>query len=199
MTLLTPSQSSTLSLPRKVTFCEKVKARLTPHINNFTMQERKSYWYTPDEFKRIRSDISVTVQLIEMEIDISSSPEFCAQGLEMQTLDGARRRAETRQRVWRALSFEQESQRHQGINNEQALADIYAAQVQECRVAAHAKGLADQTHVQLSLVKGSSTKKLKTTTATKWELLTTAMAVEGSKKAALVQTIRHRHLSTQAA
>lgn len=194
---LSPRPLSTSSLRKRVTFSETVKARLTTHINNFTSLERNAYWYTPDEFKRIRADISATMQLIEMEIDISSSPEFCARGLETQTVDGARQRTEKKQRVWKALSLEQQSQRQRRISNAQALADVYAAQVQECKVAAYAMGLADQTQEQVSVVtlrtEDFSTKTLNDLT-TKWDIFTT-----GSKKAALVQTIRHRRLFTQAA
>ena len=200
---LSPCQSA--SSPRKtVKFSESVKARLTTHINNFTWQERNSYWYTPDEFKQMRSDISVTMQLIEMEIDISSSPEFCARGLEVQTVEGARQRAEKKQRAWKTLSSEQQSQRKLGINDGQALAAVYAAEAQECKVEAHAMGLADQMQEQLSLEvlrnkKYSSSTRNLDVPAT-WDLFKTAISMEGAtKKPAIVQTIQYRRLYNQAA
>lgn len=104
----------------------------------------------------------------------------------MQGMDGVRRRAEKKQRVWKALSSEQQSQRQRGINNALALADVYAAEVQECRVAAHAMGPAEQTHQQFALVALRADDLSFEKLTRKWELLTTAITMEGSRKAMLL-------------
>jgi hypothetical protein len=124
--------------------------RTTSHINDFTAQEMRSYWYSQAEIREIRNDLGATLQLIEMEIDVSSSKEFCARGLEHLSREGARRRSEIKKRGWHAAVAEQELQRSKGICDQQRLADVYFEHVQDSEAAAIVRGLADMREACLS-------------------------------------------------
>lgn len=135
------------STEKKVSFSRRVKVRRTSHLDDYTPQERKSTWYTKNEMQAIREDIGATVKLIEMEIDVTSSKEFCHRGLEHQCKGGAQRRLANKKRAWKAVSDEQAIQRSRGIHDAQALADAYSSQVQECRNIAILLGVYDEQQV----------------------------------------------------
>ncbi len=187
---------------KSVSFSQKVKAKTTTHLNNFTPKEKKSYWYTSNEMRGIHGDIKVTVNLMEMEMDLSSSEEFCTRGLESRPIVGARRRSERRERAWRALSMEQECQQKHGVYDPQALAAVYSAEVEECAVSALVMGLLYERQEE-GCHSGSSSDGSSALGGKKYDpagaSATSIMMGGRFQHTVVLQRPHHRHLTTHAA
>lgn len=190
---------------KSVKFSEKVKARTTTHLKSFTPEEKQAYWYTSDEIKEIREDIRATLKLMEMEMDLSSSQEFCTRGLEGQIREVARRRSDKKRRIWLALLAEQEDQYKRGRYSEQSLADIYSAEVEESMMSALIIGLIDEQQERLYMPTLKDSKNLKKDCDS---LAVISYDLRGggdgrpSCSAALLllqSALHHRHMSTHAA
>ena len=103
------NKSATLIVSRKrVTFCEKVKARRTIHLNNYTDDEIDACWYSDLEYYAMKEEIRAVAHLLQEGIvDIH---EDVARGLESRCSSGASRRRELRQAAIDAVLDEQEYQ-----------------------------------------------------------------------------------------
>lgn len=131
--------------PRKsVSFNEVVKAKKTIHIDNFTCDEIRGYWYKPDDFEIMKRDVRFEANLLENDclIEEAHNMRHSKRGLAMYTATGAKQRSESKRRGRSIVLEEQELQREEGSNDPEYIAEIYAAASKAARSAALAAAAA---------------------------------------------------------
>lgn len=78
---------------KSVSFCPDAKIRPLLHVDDYTDDEFRNCWYSPDEFDIIMDDICDTIELVQRYglemMMIDGGNRYCLRGLEaMMTLDG---------------------------------------------------------------------------------------------------------------
>lgn len=138
-----PLADSHARKPRKsVSFNERVRAKKTIHFADFSEQETSAYWYSDDDFIRMKQDVHFEVNLLENECLQQDTSNYCRRGLEYYTSDGAKRRSSNKRKSRNVVFEEQKLQRSEGSNDQDYIAEIYAA------VVAPSRALASQVAVQ---------------------------------------------------
>ena len=129
------------------------------HIADYTYEERRLAWYSPDDIKTIKAHV-----LAEATMMARGHPEtqdvVCYRGLEYKTKQAALQRRHTRIDAKAAVLLEQEMQREDEIFDEQAVADAYYEVTQASQEKAHQIGLQDQVQVQLERQKNEGNTNL---------------------------------------
>lgn len=137
---LTPSPKEA----KGVTFNERVKAKKTIHISDFSEQEIESYWYTEEEFSRMKKDVRFESNLVENECLGQESTRYCIRGLENFTPDGANKRIKNKEECRAIVLEEQYLQHKEGSNDQEYIAEIYSKAVASARSEARALALQDE-------------------------------------------------------
>ncbi len=142
---------TTKSARRSVSFDERVRAKKTTHIADFSEEEKKAYWYSEEDFLRMKQDVRFEVNLLENQCLERDTASYCRRGLEYYTSLGSNRRSSNKRKSRNVVLEEQALQRNEGSNDLEYIAEIYAAVVAASRL--HALELARQDRLDLTIRK----------------------------------------------
>jgi hypothetical protein len=145
---------------RVVSFSPNVMVQFTTHTNDFRRREIRACWYTKSEYKDIRKEIRMTLDLMEQNVDIDDY-NHCKRGLEYLTKKGAHERMQTKLEAWAAVFEEQDLQDAEGIVDPEILAIVYNDSTRSCRVAAYITGVLDKWAALASAVGSEATSRKK--------------------------------------
>lgn len=139
-----PSFAATTTATRKVSFNERVRAKKTIHITDFSEDEVQAYWYGDDEFRRIKRDVKFEASLLENECLEENDSKYCGRGLENFTTSGAKRRNANKRRGRSIVLEEQELQREEGSNDPDFIAETYSDAAADCQAVARSHAQHDR-------------------------------------------------------
>ena len=136
--------------PRRqtVTFDERVRAKKTTHFADFSDDEKNAYWYSEEEYLRMKQDVRFEVNLLENQCLQSDTISYCGRGLEYYTSQGASIRCANKKKSRKVVLDEQALQRSEGSNDQEYIAEIYENIVAGSRM--HALFLARQDRLDLN-------------------------------------------------
>jgi hypothetical protein len=144
---------------KKIIFDREVTVRTHTHLNDMSRSEIKKTWYTADELATIRAQCCESIRRImngnknlrrqTKGVDIEESILSCnCRGLEYRTNMGSKVRFEHRLSAWDVVELEQNRQWDEGTFDEDKIAEVYHACVDESSRVAHLLALLDQQWVQ---------------------------------------------------
>jgi hypothetical protein len=129
---------------RAVSFSPNVMVQFTTHKKDYKQRDIQACWYTKSDYKKIREEIKITLDLIKRKVDIDDY-NHCKRGLESLTQKGARHeRMQTKLEARTAVFKEQDLQDNEGIVDPEILAMVYSNCTRSCQVAAYVKGVLDK-------------------------------------------------------
>lgn len=143
---LTTSSSSSMTSSRKKTikFAERVKVRMTTHVNDYTDDELKACWYNGDEFKAIRADVRFAAGLVSSGMMNQDTPYHCRRGVECKTRENTARRQQERLNALYAVFDEQDLQTDSCVYDPEYIAHAYKAASAASKTHARAVALRDE-------------------------------------------------------
>jgi hypothetical protein len=139
--LLTPLPKAT----RSVSFDERVRAKKTMHLADFSEEELEATWYCEEEKRRIKRDVEFEANLLANDCLEGDSNKYCSRGLEVFTPSGSKQRSANKRRGRSLVVKEQELQREEGSNDQAYIAEMYAAAAAPCK--ANALAFAQQARL----------------------------------------------------
>jgi hypothetical protein len=146
---------------KTVSFSPYVIVHPTTHTKDYKEREIRACWYAKSEYKNIRQDIKITLDLIKRNVDIDDY-NHCKRGLEYLTEKGARHeRMLTRLEAWTAVFEEQDLQDEEGIVDPEILALVYSQCTQSCQAAGYVTGVLDKRATVASDVDSKTTSRQK--------------------------------------
>lgn len=110
---------------RRVNFNGQVMVRTIGHVNDLSESEIRRTWYHKEEYRQIRSSLSVTVRKITSGRYEGDTDSHCARGLEFRTPYGAQLRRKNKLDALIAVLDEQDRQMDDNDLNDDALAQLY--------------------------------------------------------------------------
>jgi hypothetical protein len=122
---------------KSLTFAPKVRVRKIKHIDEFTDEEVSACFYQKEEMHRVKLELKVTLQMLQLGELEKDTPHFTKRGTEKRTPDAVKRRSINKQMASAAVFEEQGDQWEDGLTNSEMLASIYQAASSHCQVAAH--------------------------------------------------------------
>eukprot|EP00540_Astrosyne_radiata_P007896 CAMPEP_0116836116 /NCGR_PEP_ID=MMETSP0418-20121206/7914_1 /TAXON_ID=1158023 /ORGANISM="Astrosyne radiata, Strain 13vi08-1A" /LENGTH=253 /DNA_ID=CAMNT_0004465843 /DNA_START=38 /DNA_END=799 /DNA_ORIENTATION=- len=134
-----PAESSSL-----VKFEGMVQMHLTDHFEDLDDEEYYNTWYQRRELQLIRMSLNDTVLEVENGTYAGDNEERCARGLEYRTNAGGLRRRLHKLKALRAVLEEQERQTQEGIQDVDAIRNIYISETVESTEDAVALGMMDE-------------------------------------------------------
>jgi hypothetical protein len=99
--------------------------RTIGHVNDLSESEIRRTWYHKEEYRQIRSSLSVTVRKITSGRYEGDTDSHCARGLEFRTPYGAQLRRKNKLDALIAVLDEQDRQMDDNDLNDDALAQLY--------------------------------------------------------------------------
>jgi hypothetical protein len=155
--------TESVGLNRKppVTFNDDVVIEETLHVNDFTEEEYRSYWFTTEECNIIIDMIEITVELMEVGQEEDDDTNICYRGLESRTAEGNTYYNTVYEYTVLSVLDEQDNQRHHGLVDEERLALTCRAQTQMCKEFALSRARDDsqeaaKVHILRSHISGES-------------------------------------------
>lgn len=151
--LLTPPNASRKRQRNRVTFKESVRIRRTTSYKDYTPEEARATWYSPEEFKSMKKEVRDTIRLIESNSKFDEVL-YCKRGVERYTMEGAKGRKHSKLTAFNIVMDKQdECLDIYGTENDltvEAIAKAYSSATIACKKAAHLAGLSDERCVHLS-------------------------------------------------
>jgi hypothetical protein len=132
---------------KRVHFFGQVLVRPSLSSNEYTKEESKACWYTNDERKRIRQEISETVHSMTVQ---DSDSGICMRGLEHHTRHGSKSRRRNRRVAYNAVFDEQDRQFDANVWDDESIAMAYSKLTISSKLQAYVVGLQDQKEFQKS-------------------------------------------------
>ena len=140
---------------KRVQFSPHVRVESIPHVSDVSISDRNSIWLTDADRKRIKDENRSIVRMMtlgtipKVDFERADSEEIvCTRGLEIRTRQGARRRAEKRERARKVVLRAQEFQQSDGFFDERYIAEQYKNCTIICQEEAHHRGIADQSEAR---------------------------------------------------
>jgi hypothetical protein len=127
---------------KRVSFHNDVRVYPHIHINDLSRSEVANSWYNSEEISGIKSECQLTINLASKG-ELHKWSNLCFRGLEYRTPDGSQRRSANKFAAWDAVMDEQEIQYQNGVQDEDALAQLYIQASKHCQDAAHALAMED--------------------------------------------------------
>ncbi|KAI2488961.1 hypothetical protein MHU86_26015 [Fragilaria crotonensis] len=115
----------TITPVRRVNFNNQVMVRTIGHVNDLSEAEIRRTWYQKEEYRQIRSSLSVTVRKITSGKYDGDTDSHCARGLEFRTPYGAQLRRKNKLDALIAVLDEQDRQMDDNDLDDEALARLY--------------------------------------------------------------------------
>ena len=78
------------STKKSVTFAPSAKMRLHLHVNQYTQEEKQSYFYQTEDFQSFKADVKRTARMMEKKQKIDDESTWCTRGVERRTMQGAK-------------------------------------------------------------------------------------------------------------
>jgi hypothetical protein len=138
---------SPISTKKSVSFHEKVRARVSLHINDYSAEEIQATWLNAADMQRIRREMRYTVQMMKFGSSFDEN-EYSIRGLEHGTSEGSQSRRKNRSEAVKAVLNEQYRQVAGDSIDEQDLAKVYKVCASPCQIAAQLSALLDMRYVQ---------------------------------------------------
>ena len=135
-------------LPKRVHWPEHKIYRKYPTLckKDMTEEERKNYWCSKMDDKKVFMEAKNTVKMIMMGRPFDDVTN-CARGLECKTRNESMRRVRVKKTVKTAMKTEQELQRLEGRRNPERLAQKISGLTKELTHLAAKQGFADERDV----------------------------------------------------
>ena len=132
---------------KKVSFCNNVLVCRIRHIDDMKEREIKARWYESTEYKAMKSDIKVTIEMILNKKPLNPESN-CDRGLENLLPGGMKRRRRYKNQSIFAVLDEQEEQIRNHHFDSQLLANVYGKYSSPCQSHAQQIGLLDERIVK---------------------------------------------------
>jgi len=127
------------SSKRRIHFFNCVAVRPSLHLQNMTDDEVANTWYSEEETRQMKKDISNDLKKM-LFIGVGStigSNEFTSRGLEIRTRDGRKKRSANKLNSTDAVLDEQDRQHDYGTNDSEVIRQVYFQQSSHCSIEAH--------------------------------------------------------------
>lgn len=146
-----PAIATTTSSKRRrkrVSFFPKVEVKGCRHFQDYTQEEWENTWQTKEDLKAMKK----ANQKLAMEFSkpncrkdgMSENGIDCLRGMEGRTVKGFAKRKRIKNAARNAVLDEQSFQRCYGMDDANALADVYYEHTEYAQIDAHMKALRDQ-------------------------------------------------------
>lgn len=121
-----PTKRNERKRPRAVSFNPEVISQEILHVNNYSDDEWTSTWYTRKDFRAMKKECQMTVNLVERGILHGDCDNYCITGLEFRIKNhtNSERRARKEKGIDAVLE-EQAHQIHDGVTDAEALSASY--------------------------------------------------------------------------
>lgn len=134
---------------RRVRFKETVSIRPSLHVNDITEDEKEASWFSPQEFDRMKEDVSRTVELMAAGEYEGGGAEQCSRGLEGRTRTECLQRRENKWAAINAVLDEQDQQQKFQLFDDELLREVYIEENIDCRQPALEMGIRDHEDASL--------------------------------------------------
>jgi hypothetical protein len=132
---------------RHVSFYEIVSIRSTIHTNDMTDEEIDNTWYNRREMTAIKRGMALDVKKMTSEIPMGN--KSTTRGLEYRTRAGSEKRRANKFNSIHAVLDEQDLQHVNGINDPEALREIYLEHSERCLYESQQLAKADEIESHL--------------------------------------------------
>lgn len=121
-----PTKKHERKRPRAVSFNPDVIAQEILHVNNYSHTEWTNTWYTREDFRSMKKECQITVNLIERGILHGDCEKYCITGLErrIRSHNNSARKARKEKGI-DAVLREQAQQEHTGVTDAEAISASY--------------------------------------------------------------------------
>ena len=133
-----------------VTFAPRAKVRWALHINEFSDFEFESCWYSDVEFRAMKRSVRKFAKLA-VESGKWDEDEFSMRGLEVYTMEGARRRMQNKVMGRDVVLDEQDLQKEHGRWDPDSISEAYQKVSKPCQALAQEMAQKDQADAQLTV------------------------------------------------
>lgn len=157
--------SSTNSIKRKVDFYHSARVQFVEGVDDYSEEEKKSTWYTRQEFDDLKKDRRATVKVMEGGNPTVDDGHHYFRGVESKTRKGSQRKQ------WNVVEaamvvFDEQQMSHIACRDpddaSDAIANAYREAVTHSQAAAIERGLFDQRAALESTTVGLSSESLTT-------------------------------------
>eukprot|EP00980_Cylindrotheca_fusiformis_P003824 scaffold853_cov103-Cylindrotheca_fusiformis.AAC.4 len=128
---------------KTISFSFTVQVHEVLSLTKYSLKEIENTWYSKYELGLIKGEARVIVKKIARGENDPKSGEWTSRGLESRTTAGNKEKMQHRRYSQAAVFMEQEWQDENGINDPEALADIYHEHTEFCQFIASATGSRD--------------------------------------------------------
>ena len=136
--------ASSEQVGRNIHFHGRVQFKNIRHVSEFSEYEIKNGWYDKDDFNRMSDDVSEIAKMVGEGLKHRNGEYLCIRGLEhIVEEELANFRAEKMINSIDAVLDEQEEQWDEGIDEPQAIAELYTEYAKPLAEEAHQIGLKD--------------------------------------------------------
>ena len=139
--------SSISPVAKTVCFASHVEVFFVERIDDFTADEVASVWYSNNEFDRMKQEIKIMVNFMEIGTQLASNKESF-RGLEHRTRKGAWAKFHCKKIAYSSVLDEQDIQWETGVSDCDAIALVYMEHSVICRDTALRLGRQDAVAAQ---------------------------------------------------
>jgi hypothetical protein len=119
------------------------------HCQEYSKAEVDACWYSKSDYKSFKKDSIKTLQLWRQgDLPAGGNNEHSLRGLECRTREGAQQRKQVKKATRSALLTEIQRQLFEGVQDAQALADVYRSTCAPLQHQASIQGMCDEMEVR---------------------------------------------------
>lgn len=126
------------------------------HLDDYSDEEVAACWFDNDGVHRFKTDLKLTMKLIEIGDLSYDTEEHCRRGTEYRTPNGAQKRKRNKAVALDAVLDEQEAQWDADRIDPEGIAIVYMAATRHCKFEAHMLALTDEKVARELDMKSSS-------------------------------------------
>jgi hypothetical protein len=123
--------SSIPQTAKSVCFASHVEIFFVERIDDFTPDEIAAVWYDNNDFERMKQEIKIMVNFMEIGTQLPANKES-TRGLEHRTRVGAWTKFHNKKKAYCAVLDEQDNQWKNGMNDCDAIAQVYMEHSASC-------------------------------------------------------------------
>mmetsp|Transcript_8245 Transcript_8245/g.13044 ORF Transcript_8245/g.13044 Transcript_8245/m.13044 type:complete len:169 (+) Transcript_8245:191-697(+) len=124
------------------------EVRRISRISNYRLDEVISYWGDSDEHRLRKDELKKAAQDMQFNRRMSDNMEFTSLGIADKVGTGRTIKKINRTKAWNAVMDEQDLQDHEGVQDDELLADVYTVTTVAAKRAAHES--AENLHKEVS-------------------------------------------------
>lgn len=136
---------------RSVHFEERVRAKRTIHVNEFTAEEIRTCWYSDKEFKTMKDEVRNAGEFIEQGLFETDTADRCRRGAKAHGPLQTQSRRTIKRAVRKAVLEEQELQFDEGSYDPEFIAEVSSIKSAQSQASARQAGLDDELAVSSML------------------------------------------------